>query len=275
MPSGLRGSFHAAALLAVLGIVMFPFYWMLVTALTSPEELFNKVPRMVPNFADLGVFVDVFRTGPIGTWLLNSTIVATGTTALALLLSIFPAYALSRFRFHGKGLLGLSLFATQMLPEAMIVVPLYSIFSQLGLLNSLFGLIVANAAFTIPIITWVLKGAIDAIPIELEEAARIDGCSRLDIVLTVTLPLIAPTLAAGAVLAFFHGWNEYLFALTFTSSDSLRTASVGVAGFVGELVTPIHAVMAIGLMYTLPAVAFYLVIQRYVVAGLTSGGVKG
>ena len=178
-------------------------------------SMFAEVPRMFPDFRDLGVFVEVFHTGPIGTWLLNSTIVTTGTTVVALALSIFPAYALSRFRFRGKGLLGLSLFATQMLPEAMIVVPLYSIFGQLGLLNSLFGLILANAAFTIPIITWVLKGAIDSVPMELEEAARIDGCSRLDIVLSVTLPLIAPTLAAGAVLAFFHGWNEYLFALTF------------------------------------------------------------
>ena len=172
-------------------------------------------------------------------------------------------------------MLGFSLFATQMLPEAMLVVPLYAIFGQLSLLNSLFGLILANTAFTVPVITWILKGAIDAIPIEIEEAARIDGCSRLDIVFRVVLPLIAPTLAATSVIAFFHGWNEYVFAQTLVSSESLRTASVGLAGFVGELSTPIHAVMAVGIIYTVPALVFYLFVQRFVVAGMTAGGVKG
>lgn len=114
-------------------------------------------------------------------------------------------------------------------------------------------------------ITWILKGSIDAIPIEIEEAARIDGCSRLDIVLLVVLPLIAPTLAAASVIAFFHGWNEHVFAQTLVSSESLRTASVGLAGFVGELSTPIHTVMAVGIIYTVPAVVFYLFVQRFVV----------
>ncbi len=167
------------------------------------------------------------------------------------------------------------LFATQMLPEAMLVVPLYAIFAKLLLLDTLGGLILANAAFTVPVITWILKGAIDGVPLEIEEAARIDGCSRLDIVLGIVLPVVAPTLAAASVIAFFHGWNEYVFAQTLILSQELRTASVGLASFVGELSTPIHTVMAIGVMYTLPAVAFYLMVQRYVVAGMTAGSVKG
>jgi multiple sugar transport system permease protein len=182
---------------------------------------------------------------------------------------------LSRFRFAGVGLLGLGLFVTQMLPEAMLVVPLYAIFGQLSLLNTLTGLILVNTAFTVPVITWILKGAIDGIPIDIEEAASIDGCSRLGIVFNIVIPLIAPSLAATAVIAFFHGWNEYVFAQTFISDTHLHTASVGLAGFVGELSTPVHSVMAIGLMYTLPAVFFYLLVQRYVVAGMTAGSVKG
>ena len=208
-------------------------------------------------------------------WLRNSAIVAVGTMVLSILLAILPAYALSRFRFHGKGVLGFVLFATQMLPEAMLVVPLYAIFAKLLLLDTLRGLILANAAFTVPVITWILKGAIDGVPLEIEEAARIDGCSRLDIVLGIVLPVVAPTLAAASVIAFFHGWNEYVFAQTLILSQELRTASVGLASFVGELSTPIHTVMAIGVMYTLPAVAFYLMVQRYVVAGMTAGSVKG
>jgi multiple sugar transport system permease protein len=162
-----------------------------------------------------------------------------------------------------------------MLPEAMLVVPLYAIFGQLSLLNTLTGLILANTAFTVPVITLILKGAIDGVPIDVEEAACIDGCSRLGTVLSVVIPLVGPTLAAAAVIAFFHGWNEYIFAQTLVSDASLHTASVGLAGFVGELSTPLHTVMAIGLMYTLPAVVFYLFVQRYVVSGMTAGSVKG
>jgi multiple sugar transport system permease protein len=198
-----------------------------------------------------------------------------GTTVASIALSVFPAYALSRFRFRGKAALGFGLFTTQMLPEAMLVVPLYAIFAKLALLNSLGGLILANTAFTVPVVVWILKGAIDGVPLEIEEAARVDGCTRLGIVMSVVIPLIAPTLAAASVIAFFHGWNEYVFAQTFITEDRLHTASVGLAGFVGELSTPIHSVMAVGFIYTLPAVAFYLMVQKHVVAGMTAGGVKG
>jgi multiple sugar transport system permease protein len=157
----------------------------------------------------------------------------------------------------------------------MLVVPLYAIFGQFSLLDTLTGLVLANTAFTVPVVVWILKGAIDGIPAEIEEAAHIDGCSQSGIVWRIVLPLIAPTLAAAAVIAFFHGWNEYVFAQTLVSSESLRTASVGLAGFVGELSTPIHTVMSISIIYTVPAVVFYLFVQKYVVSGMTAGGVKG
>ena len=263
------------AVLALLVAAVFPLYWMLVTSLTASSDLFAAAPHMLPSLAELGIYREAFLNIPVATWLTNSAIVATGTMVLSIALGTLPAYALSRLRFRGKGLLGFGLFATQMLPEAMLVVPLYAIFGQLSLLNTLAGLILANTAFTVPVITWILKGAIDGVPIDVEEAARIDGCSQIDIVLAVVIPLIAPTLAAAGVIAFFHGWNEYVFAQTLVSSQELRTASVGLAGFVGELSTPVHSVMAVGIIYTLPAVIFYLFVQRYVVAGLTAGSVKG
>ncbi len=263
------------AVLAMLGVASFPIYWMFVTSLTPSSELFATSPNMLPRFEQLGIYLEVFRTIPVATWLWNSFVVAAGTTVLSIALAILPAYALSRFRFAGIAILGFALFATQMLPEAMLVVPLYAIFGQLSLLNSLFGLILANTAFVVPVITWIIKGAIDSIPLEVEEAARVDGCSRIDIVLAIVIPLITPTLAAAAVIAFFHGWNEYVFAQTLISSEALRTASVGLASFVGELSTPIHSVMTVGVIYTLPAVVFYLFAQRYVVAGMTAGSVKG
>ena len=259
----------------MLGFAAFPIYWMFVTSMTPSSELFAPFPRLLPDWSQLGIYLEVFDTIPVTTWLKNSFLVATGTTVLSILLAVLPAYALSRFRFAGLAILGFALFATQMLPEAMLVVPLYSIFGDLNLLNTIPGLVLANTAFVVPVITWIIKGAIDGVPIEIEEAARVDGCSRLDIVLGIIIPLIAPTLAAAAVISFFHGWNEYVFAQTLISSENLRTASVGLASFVGELSTPIHSVMAVGVIYTLPAIVFYLFAQRYVVAGMTAGSVKG
>ncbi|QCO17617.1 carbohydrate ABC transporter permease (plasmid) [Azospirillum brasilense] len=263
------------AVLVLLGVAAFPLYWMLVTSLTPSERLFDATPNLLPTLSQIGTYAAAFTETSLRQWLVNSLIVAVGTTVLSILLSVLPAYALSRLTFNGKLLLGFALFMTQMLPEAMLVVPLYDIFTKLSLLNTLLGLILANTAFTVPVVTWILKGAIDGVPSEIEEAARVDGCSRLGIVLAVVVPLIAPTLAAAAVIAFFHGWNEYVFAQTFISDDALRTASVGLASFVGELSTPVHTVMAVGFIYTLPAVVFYLFVQRYVVAGMTTGGVKG
>ncbi|SFJ39235.1 carbohydrate ABC transporter membrane protein 2, CUT1 family [Bosea sp. OK403] len=264
-----------ALIMVLLSAALFPIYWMVVTSLTSSANLFADRPQMLPDPSQAFNYAETFAKTSVLLWLRNSAIVAVGTMVLSILLAILPAYALSRFKFRGKGLLGFVLFATQMLPEAMLVVPLYAIFAKLLLLDTLGGLILANAAFTVPVITWILKGAIDGVPIEIEEAARIDGCSRIDIVLGIVLPVVAPTLAAASVIAFFHGWNEYVFAQTLVLSQELRTASVGLASFVGELSTPIHTVMAIGVMYTLPAVAFYLMVQRYVVAGMTAGSVKG
>jgi multiple sugar transport system permease protein len=270
-----RSALHILAVLALLGVAAFPIYWMLVTSLTPSAETFASSPRLLPSPTELPIYGKVFSTTTIGTWLTNSAIVASGTTVMSIALAILPAYALSRFQFRGKGMLGLGLFASQMLPEVMLVVPLYAIFVKLALLDTLAGLILVNSAFTVPVVTWILKGAIDGVPIEMEEAARIDGCSRIDILLLVVVPLIAPTVAAAAVIAFFHGWNEYIFALTFVSSEGLRTASVGLAGFVGELITPIESVMAVGIIYTVPSIVFYLFAQRYVVAGMTTGAVKG
>jgi multiple sugar transport system permease protein len=259
----------------LLMLAGFPFYWMFVTSLTPSSELFASRPQFWPTWSEVGVYREAFQKIPVATWLLNSLIVAAGTTILSISLALFPAYALSRFKFSGKGIAGLSLFATQMLPEAMLVVPLYALFGQLQLLNTLTALILANTAFTVPVVVWILKGAIDGVPEEIEEAARIDGCTQTGLVWRIILPLIAPTLAAAAVIAFFHGWNEYVFAQTLVSTESLKTASVGLAGFVGELSTPIHTVMSIAIIYTTPAVLFYLFVQKYVVSGMTAGGVKG
>ncbi|MEV4753614.1 carbohydrate ABC transporter permease [Micromonospora sp. NPDC049559] len=263
------------AVLAVLGVAVFPLYWMLVTALSSNGDLFAARPRLTPDLGRFGVFVDALAEGKAAGWLLNSLVIAVGTMVVSVGLGIPLAYALSRFSFGGKAVLTLVLLFTQMLPEALMVVPLFALFRRFDLLDSLTGLVLVNSAFVLPIVALILKGAIDAIPRQLEEAARVDGGSPLVILTRINVPLIAPSIAATAVIAFFHAWNEYVFAVTFIFTPGLQPASVGIANFIGELGTPIQTVMAVAFMFTLPAVAFYLLAQKYVVSGMTAGAVKG
>lgn len=238
--------------LVALGVAVFPLYWMFTTALTSQGDLFGDSVRLVPDLSRIGVFGEALSGDAVATWLTNSFLISAGTTLVAL-----------------------GLLMTQMLPEALLVVPLFSIFQDFGLLNSRIGLVLANSAFVMPICALILKGAIDGIPREIEEAARVDGCRPLTILTRINLPLILPSLSAAAVISFFHAWNEYVFAVTFTFDLAKRPASVGLAGFIGELGTPLPTIMAVAFMFTLPAVAFYLFAQRYVVAGMTAGAVKG
>ncbi|MEV0157290.1 carbohydrate ABC transporter permease [Micromonospora sp. NPDC050686] len=263
------------AVLVVLGVAVFPLYWMLVTALSSNGDLFAEQPRLTPDLGRFGVFVDALAEGKAAGWLLNSLVIAIGTMVLSVGLGIPLGYALSRFSFRGKALLTVALLFTQMLPEALMVVPLFALFRRFDLLDSLIGLVLVNSAFVLPIVALILKGAIDGIPRELEEAARADGGRPFTVLTRINVPLIAPSIAATAVIAFFHAWNEYVFAVTFIFNPELQPASVGIANFIGELGTPIQTVMAVAFLFTLPAVAFYLLAQKYVVSGMTAGAVKG
>ncbi|MFI5845551.1 carbohydrate ABC transporter permease [Catenuloplanes sp. NPDC051500] len=262
-----------AALAAVAG---FPLYWMVVTATRTQDELFGGEVHWLPDLTRLGTAFTAATDGvPMLRWLTNSAFVAAGTTVLSLVLAVLAAYALSRFSWRGRGVFGFALFATQMLPEALIVVPLYAIFLTLGLLNNLWGLVLGNTAFAMPVAVWIIKTAMDGVPRELEEAAALDGCSRYAMLRRIVLPLTAPSLAAAAVLAFFDSWNEFLLANTFMVDEEKWPASKGLASFVGEFVTPLPTVMSAAVLFTLPAVVFFLLVQRHIVAGLTAGAVKG
>lgn len=253
----------------------FPIYWMINTALTTDTELYKTGQSFWLQLSRIGEIPKVLAEVPIFKWIGNSGIVAFGTTFLSLVLAVMAAYALSRFKFHGKGFTSFLLFSTQMLPEALLVVPLFALFAGMGLLNELHGLVLANTAFTMPVAIFILKSAIDKVPYELEESARIDGCPRIGQLTMIILPLILPSLAAAAVINFFDGWNEFLFANTFISDAALWPASVGLASFVGQYATPLSSVMAAAFLFTLPAVIFFLIVQRQIVSGLTAGAVKG
>jgi multiple sugar transport system permease protein len=266
---------RTAAVLALAFFAGFPIYWMITTALSTDAELYKTGQDLFPHLERLIELPATLLQMPMLSWLAHSFVIAAGTTMLSLLLAVAAGYALSRFKFHGKGISGFILFATQMLPEALLIVPLYAVFTGLGLLNNLGGLVLANTAFVMPVATFIIKGAIDKVPYEIEESARVDGCSRIGILSMVVFPLIIPSVAAAAIISFFDGWNEFLFANTFISDSALWPASVGLASFLGQFFTPINLVMVAALTFALPAIIFFLIAQRSIVSGLTAGSVKG
>lgn len=269
------GTLRIGLVVLLTMIAGFPLYWLYNTATSTNDELYGAGQSWLPAITRTGQILNVFDDTPLWRWLGNSALVAMGTTVLSFVIAVFAGYALSRFRFHGRGMLGFALFTTQMLPEALIVVPLYSLFVTLGLINNLGGLVLANTAFAMPVAVFIIKAAVDRVPYEIEEAARVDGAHRLGILVQIVLPLIVPSVAASAIITFFDGWNEYLFASTFIQSAEKWTTSVGLASFIGEFVTPLPTVFSAALIFALPGVIFFLIIQRWIVSGLTSGSVKG
>lgn len=261
-----------AALVVFAG---FPIYWMASTALSVSSELYSTGQIPWPQLQNFPALADELMALPLGRWLLNTVVIATGTTVLSLALGSLAGYALSRFRFHGRGIVGFLLFMTQVVPEALILVPLYAMFIAMGLLNNLLGLVLANVGFSLPVAAFILKSAMDAVPYEIEESALVDNCPRIGILTMIVLPLIMPSIAAAAVIAFFAGWNEFLFASIFLRDRSLWPASVGLASFIGAYETPMSAVMGAALVFSVPAIVFFLLVQRKIVAGLTAGAVKG
>lgn len=262
-------------LAVILVFTGFPLYWMVNTALARDSEMYRTGQDYWIHFERLGDIPEILSQVQILTWLGNSTTIAVGVAALSLCMAVLAGYALSRYRFHGKGIASVFLFATQMLPEALLVVPLFALFGTLGLLNGLHGLVLANTAFTMPVATLIIKGAVDKVPYELEESARVDGCSRFSRLNLIVLPLILPSIAAAAVINFFDGWNEFLFANTFIRDVDKWPASVGLASLMGQYSTPLSSVMLSAIAFTLPAIVFFLLVQRQIISGLTAGAVKG
>jgi multiple sugar transport system permease protein len=255
--------------------VLFPVYWMLVTSLRPTRYTMSYPPAFFPEEIRWSAYTELLQTIPIALWLRNTALVSAGTTLVTLACSILGAYALSSFRWRGRSLFGLSLLGTQMLPEALLVIPIFILFRSVGLIDTLQSLVVTDAAFAIPVGVWILKGFFDTIPREVREAALVDGCTPLGVLWRVILPLSLPALGAVSVIAFFDGWNEYLFASTFITSNELRLATVGLASFIGELATPVELVFAATVLFTIPPIVFYYLMQRFLVSGLTGGAVKG
>lgn len=263
----------ATTLVAAL-IVVFPYYWMAVSALEA-RSIFTWPPRLFPSEVTFAAFAKIFAERPVGIWLRNTAIVALATSSFCIVVAINAGYALSRFRGRLTDAFGIFILFSQMLPATLIVVPLYVVYRQLGLYNSLIGLAIADTVFVLPLATWLMKGFFDRIPRELEEQAMVDGATRLGAFYRVTLPLALPGLVVVTVFAFMAGWDEFFLARTLISSQSNWVLSVGLTSFQTQYAIAWNEMMAASVVFALPAAIFFLFVQRYLVAGLTGGAVKG
>lgn len=264
----------------VLGITFFPIYWMVVTTIQPTKYTTHYPPPLFPKGTRLQAFTNLFDNKPIGAWILHSTIISIAATIVCVFLAVMGAYALTTGRWRGRTAFGIFLLATQMLPEALIVVPIFRIFTRLPILgtdfrDSFLGLSLIDAAFILPIGVWILKNLFDTVPGEVREAALVDGAGPMRVLFQIIMPLTLPGLVAVGVVAFFYAWNEYLFAQLFIVSKDLFPASVGLGQMKTMLDTPIEQQMAAGILFAVPPIIFYLVMQRYIVAGITAGAVKG
>jgi multiple sugar transport system permease protein len=234
-------------------------------------------PRLYPERIDFTNYLAVWRSvyKPLRLWLRNSLIVAFSATLVSLVFSLFAGYAISKYKFSGRSAFSLMILATQMLPAPLLLIPMYLIFRRFGILDTLFGLVVADVAFSIPLCVWMLKGFFDTLPDELQDAAIIDGCSRMGAFARIYVPLIKPGIAATAVFSFLLAWDEFFAANTITNTESNWVAAVGLSTFVGERVVTWDQIMAAATIFCIPAIIFFLFIQRYLISGLTAGSIKG
>jgi multiple sugar transport system permease protein len=260
---------------AVSLLTIFPIYWMLVSTFQPSKFTLHYPPPLFPQEITFNQFAELFANHPIALWLRNSFLIATMSMLLCMALTVLGAYTLSSLRWKGRALFGLFLLVTQMLPEILIVIPLYIIYRQLNMLDSLPALSLVDTAFALPICIWILKGVFDTVPSEVLDAGVVDGCTELSVLWKIVLPLSAPGLVAVAVVSFFSAWNEFLFAVIMLSSAEFQPASVGLTTLKATGFTPVEQYMAAGLIFSILPVFFYLIMQRYIVAGLTAGAVKG
>lgn len=259
----------------VVFFIAFPFLWQILTSFKPPEQLYKMPPDWWPSRFYLGSYQAVFITRPFLTNLKNSFIVAGTTTLFSLLVGSLSAYALARLHFRGKRLILSMVLAVSMFPGIAIVSPLFLFMRNIGLLNTYFALILPYTTFTMPLTIWVLTNFFKEIPFDLEEAARVDGCTPLRAFAQVIMPLAAPGMFTTAILVFIFAWNEFLLALIFTTKAALRTVTVAIAMFPGEHEIPWGDIAAASVVVTVPLIILVLIFQRRIIAGLTAGAVKG
>ena len=267
------GRYGAAVFLVLL--CGFPLFWMALTSIKPDREILTALPTFWISEPTLGAYTRLFEQTKFLTYFQNSIVVAGGATVLTVIVGSLAAYGITRFHFRGRELFASLMLFTYMFAPIMIVVPFYILMRQAGLTNSHLGLILAYTTFSLPFSMWLLRSFFQSIPLELEEAAMIDGCSRPQAVLRIIMPMALPGIIAVSIFTFIVAWNDYLFARVLIGADDLKTLPVGIQDLYESTITDWGMVMAAGVMITIPALIFFLAVQRYLIAGWGAGAVKG
>jgi multiple sugar transport system permease protein len=271
----LQSALAYAVLFTLAVVVLFPFYWMIITSFKTEDQMRSTVSMFWPRPFAVENYQQLLAKTEFAAWYANSITVAVSSTLLATAVGTIGAYALARLKFLGRGFMASATLITYLVPPSILFIPLYAQMRNLGLANSLAGLIAAYPSFTVPFVTWLLMGYFESIPEELEESAMIDGATRFGAFYRIVLPLSAPGVLAAGLYAFTQAWNEFLYALVFITDAKLRTLPVGLASFITGDVYGWGYLMSGAVLTTLPVIAAYIYLQKYMVEGLTAGSVKG
>jgi len=274
-----RTESNKKALLSTVGfavslLFLFPYIRMLFTAVTPADEVYQIPADYAPSRFEWQNFITVWDSAPILQYLINTLIIAGAATLLVLVVSVPAAYYLARFRFRTRNLILLLVLATQMFAPTSMVIGIYREMITLGLVNTYLALILVNAGFYLAFSVWILSGFFASIPYEVEEAAMIDGCSKFSVLWRITLPLSLPGLVTAIIFTFITAWNEFVVALTLTSSPDIRPLTVGITNFIGLYEVQWHYVFATSLIAIVPVVFLFIAIEKWLVSGLTAGSIK-
>lgn len=256
-------------------IVLLPVLWMVSTSLKTPIETMTVPPTWIPDNPSANSFGRLWNEYPFGTFFRNSIIIVFLSMFISVLLACLAGYGISRYRFRGKKAMTTFILITQMFPSVMLLVPFYGIINRLGLINTHLGLIIVYVSFTVPFSTWMMIGFFKTLPLELDEAAMIDGCTVWQTFSRVVLPLTLPGIASTSIYSFITSWNEYMFAFILTNSPDMRTLSVGIAELNGFQQILWNDMMAASLIASLPSIILFIFLQKYFINSLTAGAVKG
>lgn len=260
--------------LAFVVLLLLPFIWQFLTSVKPLNEIAAIPAKWIPSEINIQYYFNVFQKHPFGRYLMNSFIVALVTTLLSILIGASAAYALARLRFKGKKFVLMAILSISMFPTIATLSPLYLLLKNLHLLNKYAGLIIPYITFSLPMTIWLLTNFFSQLPKGFEEAASIDGCSRVGIFFRIMLPLIKPATFSVGLLVFINAWNEYIYALTFMTNDNMRTVPVGIALFPSNYELPWGDMAAASVVVTVPLIILVLIFQKKIAAGLTTGGIK-
>ena len=260
--------------LIALVVILFPIYWMLNVAVRPAREILTSPPSLIPTTMTLEYLGDILRNADQVLYYRNSILLTVGTLFVTLFLSTLAAYGLSRYRLKGRNVIMLSIVSVLMLPPILLVIPYFRLAHILGVFDTVIALLIFNVAYSLPVCTWLMKGYMDNTPRALEESAMMDGCNRLQAIWHVLLPVMRPALIGTGTFVVVKTWNEYIMAITLTDTPESQPLTVGLASFFGQYIRDWNSIMALTTLAVAPLIVIFVVFQRYVIQGMSSGALK-